>query len=197
MPSTMHRGVGVELEGAVPAHAAPVAAQPGTCGGQECQAQHLRHGHVRREPGGAGGRRGPIHGSLQGQRGGGSEATAAPSDSRSRLAGPRVGSCSEQRPARPLHPHLPRSQTLPGLAASPTPGGGSQPPRHTHPRAPAPPACSWTPVQSSRPCLPAPVLPNLPAPATLLLCLDTAPFTLCPARVFFGEAVFQKQLENM
>lgn len=61
------QGVGVELQGAVPGHAAPVAAQPGARGGQEGQTQQLRHGHVHREPGGAGGRRGPIHGSLQGQ----------------------------------------------------------------------------------------------------------------------------------
>ena len=30
-----------------------------------------------------------------------------------------------------------------------------------------------------------------------LLRLDAVPFALCPARFFFGEAVFQKQLENM
>lgn len=77
-PQHHAKGVGVELQGAVPGHAAPVATQPGARGGQECQAQQLRHGHVRREPGGAGGRRGPVHGSLQGQRGGGSEATVAP-----------------------------------------------------------------------------------------------------------------------
>lgn len=43
--------------------------------------------------------------------------------------------------------------------------------------------------------------PRMSAGATRLvgrlLCLDAVPFALCPAGVFFGEAVFQKQLENM
>lgn len=78
-PQHHAEGVGVELEGAVPGHAAPVAAQPGTCGGQERQAQQLRHGHVRREPGGAGGRRGPVHGTCRiGRRAAWPQATAGP-----------------------------------------------------------------------------------------------------------------------
>lgn len=106
----------------------------------------------------------------------------APSDSRSLLAEPGLRSCSEQRPSPLLQPHLPEPE-LPGLAASPAPGGGSS--RHGTP-IPAPPACSWAPVQSSRPAcllLSFPTLLPLPMPCLPHSCCPSPPATTVPPSI--------------